>query len=198
MVVNYFWNIDLCEALVPCFHALEVAFRNSIHERFTFQYGTDMWFYQPGLLDSGQLNQVATALRDVAKNPPLLSGKLVAALSFGFWVALLSDRYQHDIWQPNAYALFHQVFPYGSGPSCQRHLTHNRLNAIRSLRNRASHHETIFHKTNLTQLHADAHEMVGWISPALHRAIVAVDKFPAVHGGRAAVEARLKAHLGIP
>ncbi len=51
MLTNYFWNIDLIEALVPCLHAVELALRNSIHAALTTQYGTEMWFYQPGVLE---------------------------------------------------------------------------------------------------------------------------------------------------
>jgi hypothetical protein len=31
MLTNYFWNIDLVEALAPCMHAVELALRNSLH-----------------------------------------------------------------------------------------------------------------------------------------------------------------------
>lgn len=195
MLTNSFWNIDLAEALVPCLHALEVALRNSIHTVFTQEYDTDMWFYRPGLLESGQLNQVAGALRDVAKQPPLLSGKIVAALNFGFWVALLSDRYQRPIWQPNNYRLLHQVFPNAVG--LQRHVAHNRLNDIRDLRNRTFHYEAIWYRHNLRQEHTDIHQVIEWISPTLHRAIHAVDHFPAILNGKSQVEADLKRHLGI-
>lgn len=42
MMVNYFWNIDLAEALVPCLHAAELALRNSIDRTLTAHFGTDM------------------------------------------------------------------------------------------------------------------------------------------------------------
>lgn len=195
MVTNYFWNIDLSEALFPCLHALELTLRNSIHNVFTEYYGTDMWFYYPGLLESGQLNQVALALRDAAKKPPLLSGKMVAALSFGFWVALLSDRYQRPIWQQNGYQLFQAVFPHASGPDFQRHLVHARLDRIRLLRNRVFHHEKIFHRTSLYQEHLAIHELIGWINPTMQSAILAVDDFDAIFNSRAQVEANLRLHL---
>lgn len=198
MLTNYFWNIDLCESLVPCFHALEVALRNSIHSAFHVHYGTDMWFYQPGLLESQQLGQLASALREAAKKTPLLPGKIVAELNFGFWVALLSDRYQRDIWQPNSFALLQQVFPHGSGLNHQRHIIHNRLDSIRILRNRASHHESIFQKTTLAQIHNHAHELISWINPSLHGVLQIFDDFAQTQNGRPAVEAKLKTYLGIP
>ena len=196
MVTNYFWNIDLAEALVPSLHGIELALRNSIHTALTAHYGTEMWFYLPGLLESGQLNQLAAALRNVSNRPPLVAGKLVAELNFGFWVALLSARYEQRVWQPQSYALLATVFPHATGLS--RKQIHDHLNPIRDLRNRVFHHEPIWYQMNLLQLHADIHQAIRWISPTLHRAIHAVDGFPTAHAGKAQVEASLKAHLGIP
>jgi hypothetical protein len=31
MITNYFWDIDIAEAMVPSLHAVELAVRNSIH-----------------------------------------------------------------------------------------------------------------------------------------------------------------------
>lgn len=61
MVVNYFWNIDLAEAIVPSLHAFEIALRNAIHNALTASQGTDMWFFKEGLLEPGELRDFATA-----------------------------------------------------------------------------------------------------------------------------------------
>lgn len=196
MVTNYFWNIDLSEALVPCMHAVELALRNSIHSALSEHYDSDMWFYQPGVLDSGELGALSKALRKVSRKPPLLSGRLVAALSFGFWVSLLDARYEQQLWQPNGYALVRRVFPY-SGTLSVRDIS-RRFNRILDLRNRAFHHEGIWHRPNLLQEHADIHEAIGWISPTLQQAILAVDNFVENFQRRPQVEADLKRHLGIP
>jgi hypothetical protein len=87
MLTNYFWNIDLIEALVPCMHAVELALRNCLHNALTVLYGTDMWFYQPAVLESQGVINLGRALQDAAQKPPLRAGKIVAALSFGFWVS---------------------------------------------------------------------------------------------------------------
>lgn len=79
MLTNYFWNIDLIEALVPCLHAVELALRNSIHAALTAQYGTKMWFYEPGVLESSELIGLGRALQSAARKPPLRDGRIVAA-----------------------------------------------------------------------------------------------------------------------
>ena len=196
MVTNYFWNIALAEALVPSLHAIELAVRNSMHSALTHLHGSEMWFYQPGLLESGQLAGFAAALRAVANKPPPLAGRLVAELSFGFWVTLLSAPYEQRIWQPNNYALLAAVFPHAT--SVSRKQIHERLNTIRELRNRVFHYEPIWYRQDLLQVHTSIHEVIRWISATLHSIIHAVDTFPNVHGGRAQAESDIKSHLGIP
>jgi hypothetical protein len=196
MLTNYFWNIDLIEALVPCMHAVEVALRNSLHNALTVHYGTDMWFYQPGVLESQGIINLGRALQDAAQKPPLRAGKIVAALNFGFWVSLLGGKYEQRLWQPNSFALQKTVFPHASGVS--RQAIAQRFDAILKLRNRCFHHEGIWYRPTLQQEHSDIHEAIGWINPTLQQAILAVDNFPQTATGRAQVEANLKAQLGIP
>jgi hypothetical protein len=194
MLTNYFWNIALAEGLVPTLHAVELALRNTIHQALATRYGTDLWFSQSGVLGSGQLIEFNTAYRRVLRKPPVTAGKLVAELNFGFWVTLLSGPYEQTLWRPNWYALLRTAFPHVA--NSRKHI-HDRFNAIRLLRNRVFHHEAIWHRPNLPQEHADIHAAIGWISPTLHAAIQAVDNFPANFGGKARVEADLKARLGI-
>jgi len=196
MLTNYFWNIDLAETIVPSLHAAELALRNSVHTALSDFYNTDMWFYQPGVLDSGELSQVARALGKAAQTPPLRSGRMVAALAFGFWVALLAGRYEQRIWQPNNFALLGSVFPNAVGYSSKQ--IHERFKTILELRNRVFHYEAIWHRPSLLQEHQNIHEAIRWISPTLGNAILAVDNFPAALNGKAQVQADLKKHLGIP
>jgi hypothetical protein len=139
MLTNYFWNIDLAEALVPCLHGVELALRNSIHREFSNRYVTDMWFYLPGVLDSGGLEKLAEAVRKASHKPPLRAGKVVAAFTFGFWVSLLSSRYEKQYWQPDSFALVKAVFPHATGVG--RHDISKRFNEILELRNRVFHFE---------------------------------------------------------
>lgn len=111
MLTNYFWNIHLGESLMPCLHAVELALRNSVHNEFSEQYGNEMWFYIPGVLDSGGIEKLSDALQKVAQKPPLTAGKLVAAFTFGFWVSLFASRHEELYWRPNNFARLQGVFP---------------------------------------------------------------------------------------
>lgn len=196
MLTNYFWNIDLAEALVPCLHAVELALRNTIHTAFEQYYGTDLWFYTPGLLQSRQLIEFAHAFDKVVKKSPPLAPRVVAELTFGFWVTVLSGPYDQPIWAKNGYALLKQAFP---NANASRHQIHERFNDIRILRNRVMHYEGLWDqaKLDIVQKHTNIHEAIRWISPTLGKAILAVDNFDIVFHGRTQVQADLKRHLGL-
>ena len=196
ILTNYFWNIDLSEALMPALHAVELALRNTIHAALTQQCGDAMWFYERGLLEHNQLGEFARALGNVSrKRHALTAGRIVAELTFGFWVTLLSAPYEQRIWQPNGYALLKAAFPHATA---SRKEIHTRFNNIRELRNRVAHHEAIWSRPNLLQEHTHIHEAINWISPPLHQSIHAVDNFPTTLGGRPQVRANLKARFNLP
>lgn len=195
MVVNYFWNIDLAGALVSCLHAAELALRNSLNDTLVNHFQTDMWFYEPNFLQSGQLMEFAKALGKVVKKPPPLAGRLVAELTFGFWTAIISSPYDY-FWKSNGYHLFYQVFPNATGISRQDICA--QFVEIKNLRNRIAHYEAIWHMQDLQQKHQDIYQAIQWISPTLGQAIAAVDDFQAILTGKAQVETSLKAHVGIP
>jgi hypothetical protein len=197
MIVNYFWDIELAQAIVPCLHAAELALRNSVHNAFTAYYGTEMWFYQPGVLEPGQLGELSRALGQLSRRRAQpTSGRIVAELTSGFWVTVLSDPYHQRIWQPDSFAMLRAVFPHSG--TLPRQVIQTRFNSIRKLRNRVFHFEAIWDRPDLLREHTEIHEAIGWISPTLQQAILAVDHFPQVAVGREHVETDLKAHLEIP
>lgn len=196
MITNYFWDIDLAEALVPSLHAVELAVRNSMHEAMTMQIRTEMWFYEPGLLRSTQLEMLASGLDKLArKRNDATPDRIVSALPFGFWVSLLTAPYEQSIWAPGAFQLLFDVFPNAGAVS--RKQVHTRLDGIRDLRNRVFHHQHIWDRPNLYQEHEDILEAIGWVNGTLVQAVKAVDDFPAIHAGRAEVMERLKANLNL-
>lgn len=196
MLTNYFWNIELAEALVPSMHAVEVALRNTLHATLSTHYANDMWFYEDEVLEPYQLRDFATALGKVSKKSKPWPGRIVAELNFGFWASLLNAPYEQRIWRPTNYALLFTAFPGAVGMS--RKQVSDRFTAIKDLRNRVFHHEPIWYRPSLGQEHADTLEAVEWISPTLYKAIQAVDNFRTTLGARADVENALKVHLGIP
>lgn len=197
MLTNYFWDISLAESLVPCLHGVELALRNSIHSNLSLMFDDPMWFYIPGVLEPGQLAQLAGALRQIADRKSIpTDGRIVAELSFGFWVTLISDPYQQRLWQPDKYALLKSVFPHATGRSRQD--IHRRYNDIRKhLRNRVFHHEAIWDRQTLLQDHRNTVEAIEWINPDLAAAIRAIDRFQHAYADRSQIEVRVRSAFGI-
>ena len=68
-------------------------------------------------------------------------GRVVAELSFGFWVGLFANVYDQNLWRTDLYHLF--------SPRPQRRQLHEDLDKLRTLRNRIAHHEPIFQRALL-------------------------------------------------
>jgi hypothetical protein len=210
MLINYLWNMELNEALFPSLHAVEVSFRNSIHAAASAHYGTEFWFDQPDVLMSGQRRSIAKVRGKLTeKQKPHTAGRIVSALSFGFWVSLFNDPYERQMsgqpanqlhWhdQNNKPTLLLVAFPHLTRRYKSRGAVEARYQQILELRNRVAHHEPIWARPYLKREHDLILNSIGWVSPQMHEAISLSDRFRDVHrDGRAAVEVRLRAHLGI-
>ena len=104
-----------------------------------------------------------------APGPP----RIVAALSFGFWVSLLGPggridptgrraNYEMTLWRPALRRVFLHRSPL------TRKQAHRPLDGLRKLRNRIAHHEPIFAR-NLLEDHRSILEVTGWISPEVRK-----------------------------
>lgn len=199
MAVNYFWNIELSEALYPGLAALEVTLRSSVHEALTSRDGTEMWFRTQ--LEPGQLREYADAylnlVRDLKGQRPK-SGQIVAQLTFGFWTTLLSQPYHQSLWTPHKSALLRAVFPYLPRIPNNRQFVHQRYNNLRLLRNRVMHHEPILYRQNLFQEWEGMMESIGWISPTTRDSVLAIDHFDdSFHNCKARSEAALRQRFNL-
>jgi hypothetical protein len=181
MVTNYFWNVALAESLHPTLHGVELALRNTVHLTLTNRYGVEEWWDEPHTLHRNQYAHVARIRQDYLSTygTPITPGRMVAALSFGFWVIVLSGPHISQIWRWKRFRLVDQAFPYRAGTDLRD--IYRRFNDIRLLRNRVMHHERIFDRPDLRQEHANIHQALGWISPDLHAGIDVVDRFVEVH-----------------
>jgi hypothetical protein len=92
-------------------HGLEVAVRNAEHHSLTIGYGTSAWYDLAPLSQywQDQLGR-AKAQPGVAGNP----GKVVAEITFGFWVDLLKNSNHMSIWVSHK---LYYAFP--NGPRCR-------------------------------------------------------------------------------
>jgi hypothetical protein len=138
------------------------------------------WLDTPVLLpgDRGKVAGAKARLRDAGK--PLEPGRLVAELTFGFWTTLFDVRYENTriLWP----RLFGQkIFADAPKRFRNRKALSPLLNRVRHLRNRAFHHEPIWHWRDLREQHAIALDLIGWMSPPLRETVGALDRFDSVY-----------------
>lgn len=166
----YTWNTATSAAFYGPLQGLEVALRNAMHRELTMTYG-QTWYDNPACgFDGGTLRRIEGAKDDLrrdgyAVDPP----HLVAALPFGFWVALLGRggrggvlgapkrNYEMTLWRP----CLHKAFPHARVSRVQ---AHQPLDYLRTLRNRIAHHEPVFAR-HLAADYRSILTVTGWICP---------------------------------
>ena len=168
----YTWNTAISAAFYGPLQGLEIALRNAMHRRLTECYSS-AWYDNPATgLDAVCRDRLADAKTEAARTgqasgPP----RIVAGLSFGFWISLLgpggrSDptgrkaNYEMTLWRP----ALRRAFPHRS--PLTRKQAHRPLNGLRKLRNRIAHHEPILARDLLGD-HQRILDVTGWISPVV-------------------------------
>ena len=86
----YAWNTAVSAAFYGPLQGLEVTLRNAIHCRLADRHG-EAWYDNPDAgLDRGAVERIASARTELARDGHGdAPSRIVAALSFGFWVSLL-------------------------------------------------------------------------------------------------------------
>ncbi len=181
VIARYLWNIALSEALYPTLQALEVTLRNDLHTAISARFDDALWFdRKPPILDVIEVDKVAVAKRELyLEHKPLEAGRLVAALSFGFWTSLFDRRYERIFWP----SLLRPAFPSMPRRIRTRQELSRRLNQIRRLRNRVFHHESILNWRNpdLLLQHTRILEIITWMNPAMGETIALMDRFTVIY-----------------
>lgn len=141
----YVLNTKVSAALMIDLHYVEVALRNKFDRELAARWGAT-WFDDPGFLahaDQRMKDIIQKALRDASKKKrpghPLPPGKVIAELTFGFWLQLTDRGLEHALWTP----ALHKAFAPRKAP--KRSAFNQLLEKLRQLRNRVAHHEPIFH-----------------------------------------------------
>lgn len=177
----YWWNVEVSSAFHPPLHCLEVGLRNALHEQLRSLFDRADWWAIAQLNGAGRrivVDVVGKLGRRTRRTPA--ADDVVAELSFGFWVSLLSRgsgaAYDRRLWVP----ALHLAFPFYRGP---RQRLHDRLYSVVLLRNRIMHHEPIHHR-DLRADHDKILELIGYVAPAVLQPLKAIDRVGDVLGRR--------------
>jgi hypothetical protein len=97
----YMWNAQVGEAFHVPIQAVEVSLRNRVNAALVAAFGPDWWQAQPFLdiADDGRRRDLEVARQRIMNRQlPLVTGQIVAGLSFVFWVGMLQGSYNPPVW----------------------------------------------------------------------------------------------------
>lgn len=189
-VSRYFWNVALATAIQPALHALEITVRNHLYatslkvvQQGNLEFNAvPCWLdAKPSLLEPAEMKAVQDAKALLHGKAPLTPGRLISKLGFGFWVSLCKRPYEQGrttgpaLWPAMATA----GFPFMKRGDRSRATIFHRLDQLRELRNRVSHHEPIWDRP-LLKRHAEIIETIGWMNHGVAAAAEALSKLPDV------------------
>jgi len=167
----YQWNAAVAGALWEVLGHVEVVLRNALHDALTQRHQrlsrVGEWYDDPaGELEQHARDDVAKAVRRLRRaGAPVLPGKVIAELSFGFWRFLLARRYTASLWPA-----LRPAFAYL--PSADRRGLEEPVARLHLLRNRVAHHEPLIAEP-LPARYADALLVAGAVDPGLQAWVAA-------------------------
>lgn len=142
----YSLNAKLSQALYMNIQIWEVTLRNKLNAFLCWKYGAE-WPYDDKRAvrslqnnDKRRLSEAIDRQSQARKTKRVPTDAIVADLSAGFWVSLLTKSYEIPfVWRHN----LTRVFP--NAPGLTREEASQAAGALLDLRNRIAHHEPIYH-----------------------------------------------------
>lgn len=142
----YIWNARLCEALYLPLQFAEVAARNAIQIPVGKRFG-QAWYINSKfihILPDRMKSELSETVRLETKKrgAVLTQDHIIAGLSFGFWVSLMTAAYDKHLWMHGVKG----SFP-GASHADDRHAIYVMLDDMRKFRNDVAHHVAIFDRS---------------------------------------------------
>lgn len=176
----YQWNALLSQSLYVILQCWEICLRNKLNEFLKWKY-CEAWPYDQkravrnfGGMDSRRLARTLDRQHRSRGIKPVPTGAVVADLSAGFWVSMLSSSYDVPFsWRYNLC----KIFPNERAMS--RSDAWRICDATLQLRNRVAHHEPVYHLP-LQQSYADLEMALSAMCRGTHAFVQSTCTFRAV------------------
>ncbi len=164
-ILLYQWNARLAQSLYIYLQGWEICLRNKLNNFLSWKYNRN-WPYdqarcvrQLSKTEMRRLSEAVQRQESERRASPASTSAIVADLSAGFWVALLSSSYDVPYaWRYN----LARVFPHDT--MLVRPAAWEACDRILSLRNRVAHHEPILHLP-LDQRYVEMQRIVAAMCP---------------------------------
>lgn len=159
-ITHYQCNLQLSEAMYVSLSVFEVTLRNALCRELWQMTGREDWYAvfpnTPGL---SNLNRYITqAAKQISgRHEQITPSKIIAELTFGFWVSLLNSEYERILWKD-----LRRAFPFMPKAKRQRKYVSAPLNRFRAFRNRVFHNESICWNIKCVHdIHSEMVEVLG-------------------------------------
>jgi len=162
----YAWNVEISGALWDLIVYLEVATRNAMaRELQTLCVGmgsgrgpVPQWYNHRAWFTTRQNTAIQDAKTRV-RGKGLTSGRVIAQLTFGFWVSLVDPAHAPTLWIPGLHKAFPNS-PGGHGP------VRAKLGWVNDIRNDIAHHNRLFGR-KILDVEQELMRTAFWVDPKL-------------------------------
>ena len=145
---------------------LEISLKNSINDLLTDKLGEN-WLEDKNFLTNDSLRKIDEAKKILFKRAePISKSKIIAELSFGFWVNLFKKPYEKKLRTKDIQKIFTNL-PPKKEKMINREVIYKELNHIRNFRNRVFHYEKVINKNNYNQIFDEIDEVLFYFDKEL-------------------------------
>lgn len=173
----YQLNIQLCEAMYPCLHIMEMSLRNSIHIVLSAQYGQNWFSGSELVMDDYEQEEIDKTIRKLSsrgRDEPS-PDRVISEMTLGFWKSLIEKKsYENSIWKPCC----RKIFVAAKAKELDVKKIRPKIKDIHRLRNQVFHHECIcLREKYLRNTYETINQLVFWLNPELFTWLRKFDRF---------------------
>lgn len=163
---EYIENLIFSKSSYIPLSVLEIALRNAINNFFSVEVGTN-WYEDETFLTKDSLRKVEEAKNVLlGRREHISKNKVIAELSFGFWVNLFKKPYDKKLRIKELRKIFPNL-PKSEQKFINREIIYRELNHIRNFRNRVFHYEKVINKDSYNSIHNEIYEILSYFDHEL-------------------------------
>jgi len=165
-VVEYEQNLVFSKKAYIPLSILEIALRNSI-DSFLSEKISNEWYKEENFLTKDSQKKVDDVIALLERRKENSSkNKIIAELSFGFWVNLFKAPYANNLRVNDLKKIFPNL-PPRQVKLINREFLYKRLNHIRKFRNRVFHYEKVLNKDAYNDIFEEIEELLEYFDKEL-------------------------------
>ncbi len=165
---EYFLNLKLAKKFYIPLSIVEISFRNSLNHFFNTKIGYD-WLFRDDILQADAQRSITNAISILKQqNKNITQDNLIAELSFGFWVKLLTSAYNSFLRYNDLKKIFPNL-PSKQDKSINRHFIFVKLNSVRLFRNKVFHHDKIINKLEYENMKKEIYDVLSYFDKNIEK-----------------------------